>query len=147
LKGKIQMPLYEYKCRACGCEFEDLVGLNDERESRPCKKCGNVAERKMSRFASVIAGGSGTEPVDMTIGREADKRWQMHYDKQAKRRGTEELKPVELPRTSDGEFMPVMGLGDKVQKEKRQEYTTALQEHRQERVKKGQEQFTESGAF
>jgi hypothetical protein len=43
--------------------------------------------------------------------------------------------------------MPVMGLGDKVQKEKRQEYTTALQEHRQEREKKGQPQFTEAGAF
>jgi hypothetical protein len=94
-----------------------------------------------------MAGGTGTEPVDLTIGREADKRWQMHYDAQSKRRGEKELKVVDLPKTEDGKYMPVMGLGDKVQKEKRQEYTVALQKHRQERVKKGQEQFTEAGAF
>ena len=141
------MPLYEYECRTCGCEFEDLVGSKEESDSRKCKKCGGEAGRKMSRFASVIAGGSGTEPVDLTIGREADKRWQMHYDKQTQRRGHKELKTLDLPKTKDGKFMPVMGLGDKVQKEKIQEYTTALQEHRQEREKKGLPQFTEAGAF
>jgi hypothetical protein len=71
----------------------------------------------------------------------------MHYDKQTQRRGQKELKTLDLPKTKDGKFMPVMGLGDKVQKEKIQEYTTALQEHRQEREKKGQPQFTEAGAF
>jgi putative FmdB family regulatory protein len=142
------MPLYEYVCKVCGCEFEELVSAKEESTTRPCKNCDNGAERKMSRFASVMAGGSSTEPVDMTIGREADKRWQMHYEKQSQRRGAEQLKTFELPKTEDGKFMPVMGLGDKVQKEKRQEYTTALQEHRQERVKKGQDQFSgEAGAF
>jgi hypothetical protein len=43
--------------------------------------------------------------------------------------------------------MPVMALGDKSQKEKRKEYVGSLQEHRKERIKKGQPQFTEAGAF
>jgi hypothetical protein len=101
----------------------------------------------MSSFASVIAGGSPTEPTDMTIGREADKRWQMHFDKQTQRRGDKPLSGVKLPKAQDGKFMPVMGLGDKGQKEKRQEYTKELQRHRQERMKKGQPQFSESGPF
>lgn len=142
------MPLYEYKCKVCGCEFEELVGAKEEGLTRPCKKCDNVAERVMSRFASVIAGGTDTEPVDLTIGREAEKRWQIHQDKQSKRRGTQELKTIDtLPKTDDGKFMPIMGLGDKEQKVKRQEYSSALQEHRQERAKKGQPQFTEAGPF
>jgi len=141
------MPVYEYECKSCGYEFEELIGFTEDDSKFTCKLCGNKVERKMSSFASVIAGGSSTEPVDKTIGREAEKRWQIHFDKQAKRRGDKTLTDVDLPKTKDGKFMPVMGLGDKVQKEKRQEYSTALQEHRQERIKKGQSQFTEKGAF
>jgi putative FmdB family regulatory protein len=141
------MPVYEYECKSCGYEFEELVGVTEDDSKFTCKFCGNKVARKMSSFASVIAGGSPTEPVDMTIGREAEKRWQIHFDKQTKRRGDKPLTDVSLPRTKDGKFMPVMGLGDKVQKEKRQEYSTALQEHRQDRIKKGQPQFTGDGPF
>jgi putative FmdB family regulatory protein len=141
------MPIREYQCKSCGCEFEEIVNGKEDSATMACKNCGAQADRKMSRFASVIAGGSGTEPVDMTIGREAEKRWQMHYDKQSGRRSEKDLKAIELPKAKDGKFMPVMGLGNKQEKEKRSEYSTTLQEHRKEREKKGIPQFTESGAF
>ena len=141
------MPLYEYVCKSCSYEFEELVNISTEDSEVVCKNCGSSVERKMSSFASVIAGGTTNETVDMSIGREAEKRWQMHHDKQSKRRVNTPLTDVSLPQSKDGKYMPVMGLGDKGQREKRQEYSTALQEHRQERVKKGQGQFTESGAF
>ena len=141
------MPLHEYTCEKCGYEFEELVNSTEDSSLIPCKKCGSPAKCQMSRFASVIAGGGSAEPVDMTIGREAEKRWQIHFDRQNERRKDKTLETFNLPKTEDGKFMPVMALGDKSQKEKRKEYVGSLQEHRQDRIKKGQAQFTEAGAF
>ncbi|MDL2279883.1 zinc ribbon domain-containing protein [Desulfovibrio sp. OttesenSCG-928-G11] len=40
------MPIYEYKCRQCGREFEELVFGDD---NPPCPGCGNAhAERLLS---------------------------------------------------------------------------------------------------
>lgn len=141
------MAIYEYECKACGCEFEELVNNKEVSDTAVCKSCGGNADKKMSRFSPVVSGGTSVEPVDMTIGREAEKRWQMHHDRQSERHKGKTLETLDLPKTSDGKFMPVMGLGNKVEQEKRQEYSSALQEHRQERAKKGQPQFSDAGSF
>ena len=45
------MPLYEFKCRACGHRFEDLVRVDEVPE---CPKCHNAApERLFSASAGV----------------------------------------------------------------------------------------------
>ncbi len=45
------MPLYEFKCRACGKTFDELVRLG---ETPPCPKCGVAApERLFSTSAGV----------------------------------------------------------------------------------------------
>ena len=139
------MPLYEFRCKACGHEFEELVNSSDVGVLS-CKQCGSEALRKMSSFSSSVAGGNPNESIDMSIGREADKRWQAYGDRQGKRRGDKPLQEVSLPKTQDGKYMPVMGLGSKNEREKRTEYSTALQEHRQERIKRGQPQFVGPGA-
>lgn len=139
------MPLYEYECTSCGCEFEELVGLKSV-DTVKCKKCGAETKRKMSSFAPVVAGGSPVETVDMSIGREADKRWQLYNDKQSKRHNGKELKTVDVPKTGNT-FLPVMGLGNKNEKKKRTEYVGALQKHREVRKKRGQAQFNENGSF
>ena len=41
------MPLYEYKCPACGCEFEVKQGYNDSAIVR-CPKCKGTARRVIS---------------------------------------------------------------------------------------------------
>jgi putative FmdB family regulatory protein len=140
------MPLYEYKCGTCGFEFEELVKSSDA-DKTTCKKCGTLAEKKISRCAAVIAGGTSVETVDMTIGRAAEKQWQMRSDIQSKRRGGKPLQDVSLPKDANGKYMPVMGLGDKTQRENRKEYSSALQEHVKDRVKKGKPQFEGAGAF
>jgi hypothetical protein len=101
----------------------------------------------MSNFAAVVAGGSPVETADMTIGREANKRWQHYHDRQSKRRGDKELKNFDLPKTRDGKYMPVMALGEKKTVEGRKEYVDALQAHRKDRAKKGIPQFNSVGAF
>jgi len=140
------MPLYEYRCLSCGHEFEELKQVTGS-DTTKCKKCGSESEKKMSRFAPVISGGGAAESVDMKIGREADKRWQLYSEKQGKRRGDKKIEIVDVPKTETGQYMPVMGLGSKAEREKKKEYSGALQEHRKERVSKGQTQFVGTGAF
>jgi putative FmdB family regulatory protein len=141
------MPIYEYQCEACGLKFEELVNAKEGSEVIPCRSCNSKASRVFSSFSPAIAGGSTNESVDMQIGRQANKRWQDYHDRQSKRRGNNELKTFDLPKTKDGKFMPVMGLGNKKEVSDRHEYVGALQEHRKERVAKGLSQFAEKGAF
>lgn len=141
------MALYEFECKRCNYEFEELINGKAEVEVK-CKLCGGEVVKKMSSFAPVIEGGGSAESVDMMVGREADKRWQMHQETQEKRRADQKLKQFnDLPKAVDGKFMPVMALGDKKEKETRKEFSNSLQEHRQERLKRGQQQFEDSGSF
>jgi putative FmdB family regulatory protein len=141
------MALYEYVCETCGLKFEELKSSKEEASITPCRKCSGVANRQMSSFSAVIAGGTPVETADMTIGREADKRWQHYHDRQSKRRGDKELKTFDLPKTKDGKYMPVMALGEKKTVEGRKDYVSALQAHRKERAEKGISQFSSAGAF
>lgn len=54
------MPIYEYSCRECNCEFESLLLNTEEKESVRCPRCGgDRIERLPSCFAST-SGESGT---------------------------------------------------------------------------------------
>ncbi len=51
------MPIFEYKCRKCGAEFEKLV--KNSLEKTACAKCTSMeVERKLSVFAASVAGAS-----------------------------------------------------------------------------------------
>jgi putative FmdB family regulatory protein len=140
------MPLYEFQCESCGLKFEELIGKTDV-STVACKSCGKDAERQVSRFSSTIAGGSVNETVDMSVGREANARWQAISDRQSKRIGDKKLEPVSIPKSQDGKYMPVMALGDKIERKQKTEYVSALQDHRKKRVEKGQGQFDGPGSF
>ena len=49
------MPLYEYKCTACGTRFEELVLNSREKVSCPGCESGEV-EREFSLFACTASG-------------------------------------------------------------------------------------------
>ncbi|MBU1072915.1 zinc ribbon domain-containing protein [bacterium] len=62
----IDMPMYEFKCVACGAEFEELVTMAEVAAGEvPCPACASKqVERQISTFAcggeSVVdAGGDG----------------------------------------------------------------------------------------
>jgi len=141
------MPLFEYQCGVCGLKFEELKGQKEESNTTPCLACKGDSVRLMSAFSPVVAGGTTNEPVDMTIGREANNRWQHYHDKQSKRHAGKEIKTFDMPKSPDGKYMPVMALGDKETVEGRKNYVGALQQHRKERVEKGLSQFKEAGEF
>jgi putative FmdB family regulatory protein len=138
------MPIYEFKCKTCGYEFEELRTSAEKSNISLCGNCGGRAEKRISKFSPVVSGGSTNEPVDMSIGREANKRWQNYYDKQSARRNNKKLENFDLPKSNDGKYMPIMGLGDKNDKKRRNEFSTALQEHREDRKKRGIPQFSDS---
>lgn len=60
------MPIYEYKCDKCDCEFEMLLSSTDDRHVS-CPKCGTHQVKKLlstaciggSGFGSCTPGGSG----------------------------------------------------------------------------------------
>jgi putative FmdB family regulatory protein len=51
------MPIFEYKCRKCGADFEKLV--KNSQEKTACAKCASKeVERKLSVFAASVANTS-----------------------------------------------------------------------------------------
>lgn len=50
------MPIYEYKCRECGHEYEELVFSRDA--TPPCPKCtSEKTEKLMSACSAKVDGG------------------------------------------------------------------------------------------
>ncbi|RMG43160.1 MAG: zinc ribbon domain-containing protein [Acidobacteria bacterium] len=50
------MPIYEYRCEACGDEFEVMQKFSD-RPLKRCGKCGGPLEKLISRSSFVLKGG------------------------------------------------------------------------------------------
>lgn len=54
LTGGAAMPIFEFKCRACGESFEELVGVTADNGEVVCPHCGSAnVQKKISGFASV----------------------------------------------------------------------------------------------
>ncbi|UCF98527.1 MAG: hypothetical protein JSV89_03090 [Spirochaetaceae bacterium] len=55
------MPIFEYKCSACGSDFELLIRSDTVMA---CPECGNVRiDKKLSLFASHVNHNHGAEPA------------------------------------------------------------------------------------
>jgi putative FmdB family regulatory protein len=55
------MPIYEYRCKACGERFEALRQVGDRGKSLSCPECGKKgAEKLPSVFAASTTCGSGS---------------------------------------------------------------------------------------
>ena len=52
------MPIYEYRCKNCGHEFEKLVPSMTSSGCFVCPECGKkTADKRLSVFAARTAGG------------------------------------------------------------------------------------------
>ncbi len=55
------MPIYEYHCKDCNSDFEQLVFSSSQADNVPCTNCGSTnVERKVSSIASsgAVSGSS-----------------------------------------------------------------------------------------
>ena len=57
------MPLYEYRCGACGHEFEVLQKVSD-RPIRKCESCGRLKAKRAISQTSFVLKGSGWYVTD-----------------------------------------------------------------------------------
>ena len=56
------MPIYEYRCKACGEKFEALRPVGDTGRTVSCPACGQKKPEKLpSVFASATGCGAGSE--------------------------------------------------------------------------------------
>lgn len=65
------MPIYDYQCRHCGSEFEELRKLSDSDEDVVCPYCGEKdCERQISlpAFDTSLGGGCGSGRGPMRFG-------------------------------------------------------------------------------
>ena len=63
------MPIYEYRCEACGAVSEYLVGLGDE-ERIQCKICGSSGMNKILSSSSFALQSARRMPGRTCCGRE-----------------------------------------------------------------------------
>jgi len=132
------MPLYEYTCPSCKFDFELLRNSNEDAATASCLRCNGVATKKVgSVFGFSIAGGSPTEAIDKTIGRDSDRKWQQYSDSQSKRREGKDFVSVDSPKADDGKYMPVMSLGGPDERKMRKEYSEGLKSHQENLKNKG----------
>lgn len=54
------MPIYEYLCKDCGSEFEELVSAVDA--APPCPQCGSGRTEKLMSACASRTDGSGPDP-------------------------------------------------------------------------------------
>ena len=54
------MPLYEYRCTACGAQIEVIQSFRDKPRTR-CEACGGRMEKLVSRSGFILKGGGWYE--------------------------------------------------------------------------------------
>lgn len=52
------MPTYEYTCRECEFNLEEIRGINDPEPIHMCEKCGNKMN-KVYHLSAVTFNGNG----------------------------------------------------------------------------------------
>jgi putative FmdB family regulatory protein len=156
------MPIYTYTCESCGYVFEDLVSFDSKDADRACSLCSASAKRNAAEVFGIKTSLNpqtdtiySPKEIDKVVGEKADKKWagyderwsQRYKDRQTARWNGKTPTEVSIPKDPDGKYTPLMHIGDTKDRTLRKEYSTALQEHRAERSKKGIGQFDAPGAI
>ena len=87
------MPIYEYRCSACGHEFEILQKISDQPLTE-CPACGKSTLAKLVSAAGFQLKGSGWYVTDFRDGnkskKDADKSTSSKTESETKQSGTGE---------------------------------------------------------
>jgi len=51
------MPVYDYKCKKCGAEFEKFLRTLAAAGSVKCEKCGSAKVEKLVSCCAISSGG------------------------------------------------------------------------------------------
>jgi putative FmdB family regulatory protein len=54
------VPIFEYTCKDCGADFDDLDSVDNRDKPHKCPACGSMnSERQLSVFCANSGEGSG----------------------------------------------------------------------------------------
>lgn len=59
------MPIFEFRCQDCGCEFEKLVRADEKAE---CPECGCSSPKRLFSVFGVKSGGKFTPSSGASCG-------------------------------------------------------------------------------
>jgi putative FmdB family regulatory protein len=157
------MPLYLYKCKACNKIIEAIRRSSEANVETPCEICGEgtleltVSQNTFDFSSKADKSKTAVTPkeIDQVVGAEAEKTWagynekwkNQYKQKRDARRSGKTLVEVDIPRDADGKVTPMMHLGDKQERSLRKDFVESLKSHREERSRKGLEQFDGKGSF
>ena len=97
------MPIYEYRCSACGHQEEHLQKVSEKPLSK-CPACGKKSYKKQLTAAGFQLKGSGWYATDFkTTGKKSEKPAEKKADSktEAKTEAKPEAKKKSAPATSD----------------------------------------------
>jgi putative FmdB family regulatory protein len=97
------MPIYEYRCAACGHQEEHLQKVSEKPLSK-CPACGKKSYKKQLTAAGFQLKGSGWYATDFkTTGKKSEKPAEKKADSktEAKTEAKPEAKKKSAPATSD----------------------------------------------
>lgn len=57
------MPIYEYRCQACGSEWEDMQKISDP-PTEVCPECGEIQAHRLISRTNFVLKGSGWYVTD-----------------------------------------------------------------------------------
>ncbi|HDL53069.1 MAG TPA: zinc ribbon domain-containing protein [Proteobacteria bacterium] len=52
------MPIFEFRCKNCGHQFETITGVNEDGSGLQCPKCSRPGPEKLLSIFSSSGGGS-----------------------------------------------------------------------------------------
>ena len=104
------MPLFEYRCVACGLTEEHLVmGSRPAPATETCSRCG-ASSQKLDFPTRVALARSGMDnaPTDNLIGADADRRWSdIHRRQEMRNKVRQESGEAGVSMVGRNEFVPV----------------------------------------
>jgi len=72
--------IYEFKCHNCDLVLEHLCPMGEQPSYKKCPKCGKHCEQVYG--SAVLTSGMSQAPLDVVIGRDAEKRWNRIHERQ-----------------------------------------------------------------
>ena len=55
----LDMPMYDYKCKKCGHEFENLVSFSIEDKDVECPSCNNKGSKRLLCAPNISTNANG----------------------------------------------------------------------------------------
>jgi putative FmdB family regulatory protein len=66
------VPIYEYHCKKCGADYEEVRSFAEMDKRRACPKCSSRATQRKVSMSFAVVGSSDTGFDDFDFGDEMD---------------------------------------------------------------------------